>query len=90
VDPVGAQPQVFSDAEADAAEREELRAYLASGVLAEADIADTLDDFAKTTWTVTMADGVASETEKKRLGEIVDVLGLAPATLPSEWAELLD
>ena len=36
-----------------------------------------------------MADGVVSDVERKRLMEIVDVLGLEQETLPEEWVRIL-
>ena len=45
--------------------------------------------FVKTTWKITMADGVVSEIERQRLNEIVRVLGLDVDTLPAEWIATL-
>ena len=81
--------RIFSDATAENAERAELKAYLSSGVLSMADIKDVFADFVQTTWKITMADGVVTDTERKRLHEIVDVLGLEIDTLPEEWARTL-
>jgi uncharacterized tellurite resistance protein B-like protein len=86
----GMLARIFSDAEAEASERAELEAYLASGTLTSAEVQSVFEDFVKTTWKITLADGVISEVERKRLREIVGVLGLARDALPAEWAKLLD
>lgn len=82
--------RIFSDAVAEESEREELRAYLASGALTEAEIKAVFEDFVQTTWKITIADGVISDREKQRLREIVDVLALDARVLPPEWAAVLD
>lgn len=86
----GMLARIFSDAVAEESEREELRAYLASGVLTEAEIKAVFEDFVQTTWKITIADGVVSDREKQRLREIVDVLKLDASTLPKEWAAVLE
>lgn len=85
----GMLARIFSDATADAEERAELRAYLSSGVLSMAEIKDVVEDFVQTTWKITIADGVVSDVERQRLGEIVQVLGLERDALPVEWAKLI-
>jgi hypothetical protein len=85
----GMLARIFSDAAAEDSERAELRTYLASGALTNAEIAEVVDDFVKTTWKITLADGVISDTEKKRLREIVEVLKLEPNELPDEWAKAI-
>jgi tellurite resistance protein len=85
----GMLARIFSDATAEEAERTELKAYLASGALTAAEIKEVFADFAATTWKITMADGVISDIERRRLNEIVSVLGLAPETLPEEWVRVL-
>jgi len=85
----GMLARIFSDATAEDAEREELKAYLSIGELSAAEIKEVFQDFVTTTWKITMADGVISDTEKTRLREIVDVLGIDPIELPTEWARLL-
>jgi tellurite resistance protein len=50
---------------------------------------DAFEEFVTTTWNLTMADGVVSEDERSQLREITRVLGLDPASLPSEWRSLL-
>jgi tellurite resistance protein len=85
----GMLARIFSDAVAEESEREELKAYLGSGVLSAAEIREVFDDFVQTTWKITIADGVVSEREKQRLREIVDVLALDAAVLPREWAEIV-
>lgn len=82
----GMLARIFSDAEAQESERAELKAYLSSGDLSMAEIREVFEDFVQTTWKITMADGVISDIEKKRLTEIVDVLGLELTDLPPEWA----
>jgi uncharacterized tellurite resistance protein B-like protein len=86
----GMLARIFSDAEAEASERAELETYLASNALTSDEIRSVFDDFVQTTWKITLADGVISDVEKKRLREIVSVLGLAKDGLPSEWQKLLD
>jgi tellurite resistance protein len=86
----GMLARIFSDAVAEESEREELKAYLSSGVLSEGEIKDVFEDFVQTTWKITIADGVVSDREKQRLREIVDVLPVRKSTLPEAWAALLD
>ncbi len=81
--------RIFSDATVEEKEREELRAYLASGELTHPEIKEVLTDFVNKTWRITMADGVISETETKRLREIVSVLGMRDV-IPPEWVAVLD
>ncbi|MBS2015950.1 MAG: TerB family tellurite resistance protein [Deltaproteobacteria bacterium] len=85
----GMLARIFSDAQAEESEREELKAYLSTAELSMAEIKDVFQDFVQTTWKITMADGVISDIEKQRLREIVDVLGIDPIDLPTEWARLL-
>jgi hypothetical protein len=85
----GMLARIFSDASVEDAERAELKAYLSSGVLSMAEIKDVFADFVQTTWKITMADGVVTDTERKRLHEIVDVLGLEIDSLPEEWARAI-
>jgi tellurite resistance protein len=82
--------RIFSDAEVEQAERDELEAFLSSGALTAAEIADVMQDFVATTWKITMADGVVSDVEKKRLREIASVLHLDRASLPADWAKALE
>jgi uncharacterized tellurite resistance protein B-like protein len=86
----GMLARIFSDAEAEESERSELAAYLASGALSAAEVQEVVRDFVATTWKITMADGVISDVEKKRLREIVAVLRLDRTDLPEEWAKALD
>jgi tellurite resistance protein len=86
----GMLARIFSDAVAEESERAELREYLARAELSKADIAAVVDDFVQTTWKITTADGVVSDVEKRRLREIVDVLGLDKATLPPDWSKLFE
>ena len=85
----GMLARIFSDATAEESERAELKGYLSSGTLTMAEIKEVFADFVQTTWKITMADGVVSEIERKRLKEIVEVLGLEPETLPEEWIAVL-
>jgi hypothetical protein len=85
----GMLARIFSDAVADAAERAELKAYLSTGPLTMREIKEVFDDFVETTWIITMADGVVSPTERRRMIEIVDVLGVELDSLPPSWARLL-
>ncbi len=85
----GMLARIFSDAVVEDAERSELEAYLASGALSAAEVQEVVADFVATTWKITMADGVITDVEKKRLAEIVKVLRLDPAALPAEWAKAL-
>ncbi len=85
----GMLARIFSDAAAEEAERAELKAYLSSGELSMPEIKEVFEDFVQTTWKITMADGVISDVEKKRLVAIVRVLGLDVAQLPAEWARVL-
>ncbi len=86
----GMLARIFSDAVAEPSEREELKTYLASGVLTETEIKEVFEDFVQTTWKITIADGVISDREKQRLREIVDVLALDVRKLPAEWAAVLE
>jgi uncharacterized tellurite resistance protein B-like protein len=85
----GMLARIFSDATAEAHEREELAGYLASGVLTKAEIEEVIADFVQTTWKITKADGVVTDIEKQRLREIVEVLGLEPNQVPAEWAAIV-
>lgn len=85
----GMLARIFSDATAEESERAELKTYLSSGALSMADIKEVFADFVQTTWKITMADGVVSDVERKRLNEIVTVLGLELDTLPEEWVRTL-
>lgn len=82
----GMLARIFSDAVADPSERAELEAWIGRGVLSSAEVGDVVADFVATTWKITIADGVVSETEKQRLREIVVVLGLDRAAIPPAWA----
>lgn len=86
----GMLARIFSDAVAEESEREELKAYLGSGLLSAPEIKEVFEDFVQTTWKITVADGVVSDREKQRLREIFDVLVLDRSVLPAEWAALLD
>lgn len=86
---LGMLARVFSDAEADADEQEQIRKYLASGALGVKDTRDVLERFVAQTWRITMADGVVSEIEKKRLRNVVHVLGIDASLLPEGWSALL-
>jgi hypothetical protein len=85
----GMLARIFSDAQVEEAERTELKGYLASGMLSEAEIKEVFEDFVQTTWKITIADGVISDREKERLRGIVQELALEPRTLPTEWQEIL-
>lgn len=80
---------IFSDAVVDEAEKSSLRAFLASGELTVKELREVFDEFVATTWKETMADDEVSDVEKKRLREIVRVLGLDAAILPKEWRSIL-
>ena len=81
----GMLARIFSNATAEESERVELKGYLSSGELTAAEIKEVVEDFVQTTWKITMADGVISDVERKRLNEIVSVLGLEVDSLPVEW-----
>ena len=81
----GMLARIFSDATAEASERAELEAFLSSGVLTKDEVKEVVADFVQTTWKITMADGVISDTERTRLNEIVVVLGLERSELPEDW-----
>jgi tellurite resistance protein len=85
----GMLARIFSDAQAEETEREELKTFLGTEALSAAEIKDVVDDFVQTTWKITMADGIVSDREKERLREIVRVLALEPSALPKEWAAAL-
>lgn len=85
----GMLARIFSDAVAEAAEREELKAFLSSDALTLAEVKEVFEDFVETTWKITKADGVVSEVEKQRLREIVDVLPVDSSVLPPEWAAIV-
>ncbi len=86
----GMLARIFSDAVAEPAEREELRAYLSSNALTMPEIKAVFEDFVQTTWKITIADGVVSDREKQRMREIFAVLALDKNILPPEWAALVD
>ena len=85
----GMLARIFSDARAEESEKKELLELTSSGVLTAAEIQEVVDDFVKTTWKITIADGVVSDIEKKRLREIVDVLELDRKNLPDEWTKAI-
>ncbi len=85
----GMLARIFSDATAEESERTELTAYLASCPLSVAEVKQVFYDFVQTTWKITMADGVISDVERKRLQEIVQVLKLDVESLPLAWAQVL-
>lgn len=85
----GMLARIFSDAVAEPAEREELVDWLAQSELQPHEVQEVIDDFVATTWKITIADGVVSETEKQRLREIVQVLQLDEAVLPPAWVSAL-
>jgi hypothetical protein len=85
----GMLARIFSDAVAEESERKELADYLAAAPLSPAEVKEVIADFVATTWKITIADGVVSDQEKKRLREIVAVLKLEDADLPSEWRAAL-
>ena len=86
----GMLARIFSDAVAEPAEREELKAFLATGILTQEAIHEVFRDFVATTWKITVADGTVSDIEKNRLREIASVLPLDRSSYPPEWAALLD
>jgi tellurite resistance protein len=86
----GMLARIFSDAVAEQTEREELKAYLSTSILTEGEIKDVFEDFVRTTWKITIADGVVSDREKQRLREIVSVLALEKRVLPAEWAAIVE
>jgi hypothetical protein len=85
----GMLARIFSDTVVEDAERNELKDFLGSGALGVEDVKSVFEDFVATTWKITMADGVVSDVEKKRLVNIVKELGLANEMLPAEWAEIV-
>ena len=85
----GMLARIFSDAVAEDSERKELADYLGSGALTDAEVKEVIADFVATTWKITIADGVVSDTEKQRLREIVAVLKLTDDALPTEWKAAL-
>jgi tellurite resistance protein len=86
----GMLARIFSDAVADADERDQLKAYLASNLLTAAEVKEVFEDFVQTTWKITMADGVVSDREKERLREIVSVLTIEKNVLPTEWLAIVE
>ncbi len=86
----GMLARIFSDAAAEESERAELKAFLATSPLTADEIKATIDEFVQQTWKITVADGVISDTEKKRLRAIAEVLGLDRGALPPEWAKALE
>jgi hypothetical protein len=53
-------------------------------------VRDVLADFVATTWKITIADGVVSDAEKRRLRTIVAELEIDRALLPPEWQALVE
>ena len=86
----GMLARIFSNAEADEAERSELETFISSGEVSPADVEEVVADFVATTWKITMADGVVSDTERARLEAIVALLGLEADSLPAEWVKALE
>ncbi len=86
----GMLARIFSDAVVEESEREELKTYLGSGILTTAEIKEVFEDFVRTTWKITIADGLISDREKQRLREIFEVLVLDREILPAEWAALVE
>lgn len=86
----GMLARIFSDAVAEDAERDELKAWLASTTLTDAEIKEVFEDFVQTTWKITIADGVVSDVERQRLREIASVLPLDRDVLPKPWAEIVE
>ena len=86
----GMLARIFSDATATAEERDELKAFFASPDLTQAEIKEVLADFVATTWKITMADGVVSDVEKRRLREIVDAVAIDREVLPDAWRAIVD
>lgn len=85
----GMLARIFSDAVAEPTEREELVEWLAGSQLAPHEVQEVIEDFVATTWKITIADRVVSDTEKQRLREIVNVLQLDEAALPPAWVTAL-
>jgi tellurite resistance protein len=81
--------RIFSDADVNASERDELNAFFASGALDAAATKEVVDGFVATTWKAASADGVITDIEKQRLREIAAVLGLSRTSLPEGWAALV-
>lgn len=86
---LGKLTQIFADGLVDDAERSSLRAMLASGELSSKEVREVFDQFVATTWKGTIDDGRVTDVEKKRLQEIVRVIGLDATALPREWRALL-
>ena len=81
--------KIFSDGVVDDAEKSSLRALLASGELSSKDVREVFEQFVAATWKGTIEDGRVTDVEKKRLQEIVRVLGLDATALPRQWRALL-
>lgn len=81
--------KIFSDGVVDDAEKSSLRALLASGELGAKEVREVFGAFVAATWKGTIDDGRVTDVEKKRLQEIVRVLGLDASALPREWRSLL-
>jgi len=87
----GMLARIFSDGEVSDEERDELKSYLAPGAfMMPSDVRDVLADFVATTWKITIADGVVSDAEKRRLRTIVAELEIDRALLPPEWQALVE
>lgn len=82
--------RVFADSVAEEGELNVLIAYLMSGTLSPTDVQEVMESFVQTTWKQTMADGVITDLEKKKMRAIVDALGLANSdTVPGSWRRAL-
>lgn len=81
--------QIFSDGVVDEDEMASFRAFLAAGELSANELREAFEVFVATTWKGTIEDGRVTDTERKRLREIVRVLGLDAAALPPQWRVLL-
>ena len=82
--------RVFEDSVADEGELNVLIAHLMSGALSAGEVQEVMEAFVQNTWKQTMADGVISDLEKKKMRAIVDALGLQNSdTLPASWRRAL-
>ena len=82
--------RIFSDSVAEEAELNVLIAHLTSGDLAPTEVQEVINLFVHTTWKSTIADGVVTEDEKKKLRAIAGALGLEHSdTLPDAWRRAL-
>jgi tellurite resistance protein len=82
--------RIFADSVAEETELNVLIAFLSSGTMKPTEVQEVMTNFVQNTWKITIADGVVTDEEKKRLRSIVDSLGLQHSDfIPNGWRRAL-